>query len=104
MRKITCMCTAAIVALIASLPIACRESNATPAQQTIGALNLKRGALISCGNTDPQFGTLAFDITGSEASKKDFQLGVKLLHSFEYDEAEKVFTGIIDKEPSCAMA
>jgi hypothetical protein len=29
---------------------------------------------------------------------------VKLLHSFEYDEAEKVFARIIDANPGCAMA
>jgi hypothetical protein len=27
-----------------------------------------------------------------------------LLHSFEYDEAEKAFSKIIDKNPGCAMA
>jgi tetratricopeptide (TPR) repeat protein len=29
---------------------------------------------------------------------------VALLHSFEYDEAEKVFAKIIDEDPACAMA
>ena len=36
--------------------------------------------------------------------KEEFNLAVELLHSFEYDEAEKVFAKIIDKEPDCAMA
>ena len=29
---------------------------------------------------------------------------IALLHSFEYDEAEKIFAKIIDREPACAMA
>ncbi len=36
--------------------------------------------------------------------KNTFNLAMALLHSFEYDEAEKVFTKIIDQEPGCAMA
>jgi tetratricopeptide (TPR) repeat protein len=36
--------------------------------------------------------------------QKDFNLGIALLHSFEYDESEKVFAGIIDEDPACAMA
>jgi tetratricopeptide (TPR) repeat protein len=36
--------------------------------------------------------------------QENFNLGVKLLHSFEYDEAEKVFATIIDQQPDCAMA
>ena len=37
-------------------------------------------------------------------SKADFNLAIELLHSFEYDEAEKVFAKIIDENPDCAMA
>jgi hypothetical protein len=31
--------------------------------------------------------------------KSKFNLAVSLLHSFEYDEAEKVFANIIDEDP-----
>ena len=31
--------------------------------------------------------------------KKDFNLAIELLHSFEYDESEKVFAKIIDETP-----
>jgi tetratricopeptide (TPR) repeat protein len=67
-------------------------------------LDLKKGALISCAPGEQQYGTLSFRITAKPASRRAFALGVKLLHSFEYDESEKVFAGIIDREPGCAMA
>jgi hypothetical protein len=36
--------------------------------------------------------------------QKDFNIAVALLHSFEYDEAEKMFAKVIDEAPRCAMA
>lgn len=82
----------------------CKENNHVPSTLLIQEMNLKRGEVISCGPADQEFGSLAFEITGSPQAKKDFMLALKLLHSFEYDEAEKVFAGIIDKDPKCAMA
>lgn len=84
--------------------MACTNHSKAPDAALINDMNLKRGGLVSCGPADEEYGTLAFDVTGSAAAKKDFVLGLKLLHSFEYDEAEKVFAGIIDKDPQCAMA
>jgi tetratricopeptide (TPR) repeat protein len=40
----------------------------------------------------------------SEKVKNDFNLAMELLHSFEYDDAEKVFAKVIDTAPECAMA
>ena len=80
------------------------NGNNTPANETINAINLKRGEVILCGPPDKQFGTVEFETSCSEKVKKDFDLALALLHSFEYDEAEKVFAKIIDKEPGCAMA
>ena len=82
----------------------CQNHNTVPSAVLIKEMNLKRGEVISCGPADKEFGSLAFAVTGSDAAKKDFSLALKLLHSFEYDEAEKVFAGIIDKDPQCAMA
>ena len=71
--------------------------------ENIDEMDLKRGELITCGPPDKEFGSLTFETScGEEAA--DFNLGVELLHSFEYDEAEKVFAKIIDKQPACAMA
>lgn len=81
----------------------CREKT-SPSKEMITALELKRGQLIACGNTDKQFGSVEFATTCGQEVKEDFNLGIKLLHSFEYDESEKVFAKIVDAEPGCAMA
>jgi tetratricopeptide (TPR) repeat protein len=67
-------------------------------------VDLKRGELISCGPADKEFGEVGFSTSCSPRTKKDFDLAMSLLHSFEYDEAEKVFARVIDAEPECAMA
>ena len=72
--------------------------------EEIKAINLKRGEIVLCGPADKQFGTVQFNISCSKDVKSTFNLAMALLHSFEYDEAEKVFTKIIDQEPGCAMA
>jgi hypothetical protein len=66
-------------------------------------LQLKEGTLISCGPSDKEFGVVAFGLSG-KGEAGAFDQGLALLHSFEYDEAEKVFAGIISRDPGCAMA
>ena len=82
----------------------CKQKNSGPSKELINQLQLKQGDVISCGTTAQQFGSVVFETSCNETINEDFNLGVKLLHSFEYDEAEKVFARIIDKEPGCAMA
>ncbi|HEU4469600.1 MAG TPA: tetratricopeptide repeat protein [Flavisolibacter sp.] len=84
--------------------ISCTGKANAPSPALVKELSLKKGAPISCGPADQQLGTVVFKITGSESANNSFRLGLKLLHSFEYDEAEKVFADIIDKEPECIMA
>ncbi|HVY73350.1 MAG TPA: hypothetical protein VG890_00880 [Puia sp.] len=79
-------------------------NNSSPSREQISQLNLKTGDLISCGPPDAQFGKVEFVITGNGKTKQDFNLAVELLHSFEYDEAEKAFAKIIGEAPDCAMA
>jgi tetratricopeptide (TPR) repeat protein len=86
------------------LLLSCNNNHSTPAQQAIDAMNLKRGAVVLCSAPGKQFGTVEFENSCSQKVKEDFNLAVALLHSFEYDEAEKVFAKIIDAEPGCAMA
>ncbi|MDB5199322.1 MAG: hypothetical protein JWO92_1285 [Chitinophagaceae bacterium] len=93
-----------IFILLSMIVLSCREKNAGPSNALIKEIDLKRGEVISCGPDDKQFGTVAFEFSGSEKIKADFNLAIKLLHSFEYDEAEKVFAKVIDEEPGCAMA
>lgn len=81
----------------------CRQKSNNPSTEQIRDIRLKTGQIVSCGTTGQQFGTAAFTITCNESVKDDFNLAVKLLHSFEYDEAEKAFAQVIDKEPGCAM-
>ena len=84
--------------------LSCKNNKPVVSKDAIRQLNLKRGNVISCGPVDAQFGTVDFDMTCDAKAKKDFNLAVQLLHSFEYDEAEKVFAKVIDETPDCAMA
>jgi tetratricopeptide (TPR) repeat protein len=86
------------------LTLADCNGNNTPANEAINAVNLKRGEVVLCGPPDKQFGSVEFETSCSEKVKKNFDLALALLHSFEYDEAEKVFAKIIHEEPECAMA
>ncbi|MBX2924358.1 MAG: tetratricopeptide repeat protein [Chitinophagaceae bacterium] len=67
-------------------------------------MNLKRGDVISCGPSQKEFGKVRFATTCTPETQGDFDLAVSMLHSFEYDEAEKVFAKVIEEAPACAMA
>jgi len=97
MRNGTCL-----IFLISLILGSCKGKNAAVSKESIDSIHLKRGALVSCGLPGNQFGTVEFE--SSCKDKKQFDLAVEMLHSFEYDEAEKVFSKIIDEEPGCAMA
>ena len=84
--------------------ISCNGNNSVPSKELINQINLKRGNVISCGAPDKQFGSVDFEMTCNEKAKKDFNLAIELLHSFEYDESEKIFAKVIDETPECAMA
>jgi tetratricopeptide (TPR) repeat protein len=90
--------------LLLFLFLSCNERNTKPSKELIKAINLKRGPVVSCGPADKQFGTVVFEVSGNAKLKEEFHLGIQLLHSFEYDEAEKVFAKIIDGQPEFAMA
>jgi len=104
MKKILPEAHLAFFSLFLLTLASCHGKNETPTSETIAAIQLKRGELVLCGPSDKQFGAVDFEISGSGKVKKDFNLAMSLLHSFEYDEAEKVFAQIIDEEPACAMA
>ncbi len=84
--------------------LSCNSKKNVPSNEVIRAIDLKRGAVVLCGPADKQFGAVDFETSCSGEVKKDFNLAMALLHSFEYDEAEKVFAKIIDSNPDCAMA
>jgi tetratricopeptide (TPR) repeat protein len=67
--------------------------------------DLKRGPVISCSPQEGEiFGSVSFSATVPSAFQNDFNMAIALLHSFEYDEAEKMFAKVIDEAPDCAMA
>ena len=86
------------------LLLSCNRKAKAPSNENINAINLKRGDIVLCGPPDQEFGIVSFANSCSEKVKKDFDLAMALLHSFEYDEAEKVFAKIIDEDPACPMA
>ena len=78
-----------------------KESKSSVAE----VIDLKRGPVISCGPQEGEiFGSVSFNATVAPAFQKDFNTAIAQLHSFEYDEAEKMFARIIDGSPECAMA
>ena len=81
----------------------CKNNNPTNSQSEIFAnLELKRGDLLLCG--DPNFGEVSFSLSCRYDLREKFNLGLTLIHSFEYAEAEKVFVSILDQDPECLMA
>ena len=103
MKNVFSMVMLVISTFLFSLFISCKEAKRLPAENAIAAINLKKGNVVLCGPADRQFGDVQF-ATSCREKKEDFNLALALLHSFEYDEAEKVFAKIIDEEPDCAMA
>ncbi len=89
----------AIAALFAISMFACKNN-----QQKIdlSSIDLLRGELVLCGGD--QFGEVSFSLSCSYETREIFDLAVSLLHSFEYEEAEKAFVQVIDADPDCAMA
>ena len=91
--------------LLLLIAFSCRSKSKTDYYAAASALDLKRGEIVSCGPQDGEmFGTVSFTASVPGNLKNDFNIAIALLHSFEYDEAEKVFAKIIDQAPGCAMA
>ncbi|CAI8303779.1 MAG: Uncharacterised protein [Owenweeksia sp. TMED14] len=71
-------------------------------QPDLKSINLQRGELLLCG--DGEFGDVDFSLTCDYSVRDAFDIAVSLLHSFEYDDAERAFVKVIDVDPDCAMA
>ena len=104
MKKLFDACWLFSSILFLVILLSCNSKNKVPSEAAINAINLKTGDIVFCGPSGKQFGAVAFETSCSEKTKEDFDLAVALLHSFEYDEAEKAFAKIIRTEPACAMA
>jgi len=104
MRKLTLYWQLLLCSLFFVSLFSCRGKSTAPSKEIINEMGLKRGEIITCGPPDKEFGSVTFETSCKPGNTEDFNLAMELLHSFEYDEAEKVFARIIDKDPSCAMA
>ncbi|MDC0623309.1 hypothetical protein OAO94_05870 [Flavobacteriaceae bacterium] len=78
------------------------ENKKTTSIQSFSELDLKRGDLLLCG--DPNFGDVSFALSCRYDLRETFNLGLSLMHSFEYAEAEKAFVSVLDQDPECLMA
>ena len=85
--------------------ISCNNINNEKYVSAAKSLDLKKGEIVSCGPQEGEmFGEVSFTASVPENLKTDFNIAIALLHSFEYDEAEKMFAKVIDQSPDCAMA
>jgi tetratricopeptide (TPR) repeat protein len=82
----------------------CRGKVAGPSKEAIDGLHLDSGKAISCGPADEQLGAVEFETSCGGKERVSFDRGMELLHSFEYEEAEKAFATVIYDNPACAMA
>ena len=83
----------------------CRNKTQVDQLSDINYLDLKKGEVVSCGPQDGEiFGNVSFAASVPDSLKKDFNIAIALLHSFEYDESEKMFAKVIERSPGCAMA
>lgn len=53
---------------------------------------------------DAVIGDVEFETTCAEAVTADFNVGVSLLHSFEFAKSRQTFEAVSEVDPSCAMA
>jgi len=55
-------------------------------------------------DADEELGTVSFSTSCAPAVQSQFERGVALLYSFEYEVADGKFSEVTKKDPSCAMA
>ncbi len=68
----------------------------------LNSIDLLRGDLVLCSGNS--FGDVRFSLSCKYSARESFDIAVALLHSFEYQEAEKAFVKVLDIDPECAMA
>jgi tetratricopeptide (TPR) repeat protein len=93
-----------ILVIFLSLHSCDEKRNQADLQRELQSINLIRGDIALCGSEGSRFGTVDFGLSCSEKVRANFNLATALLHSFEYEEAEKVFAKVIDEDPDCLMA
>src|SRR5262245_54111899 len=90
------------ICVFLSLLSSCKDSTRITSFADIDSLDLKKGEIVSCGPTDGElFGSVSFTASIPDSLKRDFNIAIALLHSFEYDQSEKMFARIIERSPNC---
>src|SRR5258708_11256882 len=56
------------------------------------------------GTPPEQLGTVTFANPCADAVQPELQRAVKLLHSFWWEEGERAFRGVLERDPGCAIA
>lgn len=51
-----------------------------------------------------RLGSVNFPVSCTSDAQKTFNIGLALLHSFQYEEAEQTFSQVAQQDPTCAMA
>jgi len=90
-----------LIVFIALSILGCQNKKSKPNPE-LANIRLLRGDIVICGGF--QFGEVSFSLSCKSATRETFDLALALLHSFEYEEAEKAFVKVIDTDPDCAMA
>jgi len=91
-----------VISLLFLLIISGCQNKKADQISAIASIDFLRGEIILCGGD--VFGEVSFSLSCSFETRETFDLAVSLLHSFEYDEAEKAFVQVLDADPDCAMA
>ncbi len=81
--------------------LACKSKSSKPNPE-LDSIDLNRGEIVLCGGD--VFGEVSFSLNCNYEIRETFDLAISLLHSFEYNEAEKAFVQVLDADPDCAMA
>ncbi|MDH3650569.1 MAG: hypothetical protein OEQ53_12875 [Saprospiraceae bacterium] len=81
--------------------LGCQNERSEP-NPALSNVDLLRGEIILCSGES--FGEVSFSLGCDYSVRETFNLAISLLHSFEYQEAEKAFVKVLDADPECAMA
>ena len=87
--------------LILLCVFSCKDKIIKP-NPALASIDFNRGEIVLCGGDT--FGEVSFSLSCNYETRETFDLAISLLHSFEYDEAEKAFVQVLDTDPECAMA
>lgn len=68
------------------------------------SIPIQRAEAAPSVSSSHRLGNVEFRVSCSAAAQKNFATAVALLHSFQYEEAEKAFGEITQTDPNCAMA